>query len=308
MGGAAIRNRVSMFQAMSMFLLVIGVGLATAQAVTRSTPPYPAFFPGTQTPIVAGPTVPAEGPKVPIEQTAEYDIVNGGYNCWNDCGQQGGFCDTCGGAGACCHASGNFQGNSDNRVPADPEECVNAKHGYGNFHSCVLPVDTHTSCSSWARTPGSPLSCNVLNTAMRCSLSCGAYERALSNQVQRTDPATPPSPPAPWFAEDCSQVPISVVNAATRNLYLCYNVDVSTCFAKEGRTPFDNPDASPSPPPPGAGASADDDDASSETSFRLGRGRRDLLFATTGGLQFQGVGGEARSGVTVDCCCDPAYD
>lgn len=62
-------------------------------------------------------------------------LFNRGQDCWEACGEKGGFCDWCGSGYACCHGSGTKS--------YDPIECQGATGGAGyNKHVCVKPAAT----------------------------------------------------------------------------------------------------------------------------------------------------------------------
>jgi len=54
-------------------------------------------------------------------------LENGGYDCWEMCGEKGGFCDACGRGNACCRADEKH----------DPPECKRAHFGIAEYHQCV---------------------------------------------------------------------------------------------------------------------------------------------------------------------------
>ena len=75
-----------------------------------------------------------------------WQVVDGDYNCWNDCGSQGGKCSSCGSNGYCCSKNKGF--NNGNCTLEMSQAILESPWGEETYHMCVVKT-IEEACVDW---------------------------------------------------------------------------------------------------------------------------------------------------------------
>ena len=75
-----------------------------------------------------------------------WQVVDGEYNCWNDCGSQGGKCSSCGPNGYCCSKNKGY--SNGNCTEEMSQAVLESPWGHETYHMCVVKT-LEEACVDW---------------------------------------------------------------------------------------------------------------------------------------------------------------